>query len=215
MPRGRTRSSLNRSQRIEEAHKLFARGFSNADVARELKISADTATTYRRLYEEGLTKQAASNPQIFSEVLRNTQRALIELDQVRSDAWAQIRKLREYSVGTECPECGFAFTAALEIPINDSNRTKYHKIILAAQHERAQLHQLLTNRTEVLIKHENTRIVQEKILAWLGSNLALSDREKLALFIETELSEYMRELPPGNVTGSSLDDEIIDAEIIE
>lgn len=208
MTRGRTKSRMTRSQRIEEAHRLFARGFSNADVARELSVHADTVTSYRKLYEEGMAKQAASNPYIFEEVFLNTQRALTELDEVRTDAWAQIRKTRE--IHAECVHCG-EDTVYL-FPLTDAARAKYHGIILNAQTQRAQLHQLLTNRTEILVRHEHTRIVQERILAWLRDNLPLDYREKLALFIEAELSEFMGELPAAKPTND--EEDIIEAEIV-
>lgn len=209
MPRGRTRSKLNRSQRIEQAHELFARGYSNADVARELLISADTATAYRRLYDKGLRDAADSDPMIFNEVLLNTKRALIEIDQVRKDAWAQIRATRK--VTGECSNCGEE--VVFELPITDASRSKHHKTILTAQQMRAQLHQLLTNRTEVLIRHENTQIAQRKILAWMKDHLPFEMREQLAMFIETELAPLMGELPSGP---SSLDPDpdILDGEVL-
>lgn len=209
MPRGRTRSSLNRSERIERAYELFARGYTNADVARELRVSPDTVTSYRRLYEEKLRNTAESNPNLFNEVLLNTQRQIVELDQVRKDAWAQIRQNRRVSFTCEnCGEDGF-----IDIPISDANRSKFHKTILTAQQMRAQLHQLLNNRTEVLIRHENTQIAQRKILAWMKDHLPLEMREQLAMFIETELTPLMGELPAGP---SSLDPDpdILDAEVI-
>jgi transposase-like protein len=197
---------MTRSQRIENAHKLFARGYSNADVAREIGVHADTATTYRRLYEEGLNKQAASNPHIFSEVLLNTQRALIELDQIRTNAWEQIQRTRIITV--QCEHCGEDTES--EFPISDQSRVQYQNVILKAQHERAQLYQLLTSRTEILVRHEHTKIVQERILGWLKDNLSLSDREKLAVFIETQLSEFMGELPAATDPGH----DIVDAELV-
>lgn len=207
MTRGRNGSGLSRSQRIEQAYKFFARGYSNADVARELRIHADTATSYRRLYEEGLAKQAASNPHIFSEVLVNTNRALIELDQVRTNAWEQIQGKRKAPF--ECENCGE--TSEIELPISDQSRVQYQNVILKAQHERALLYQLLTSRTEVLIKHEHTKIVQEKIIGWLKDNLSITDREKLAIFIETELTQYMGELPAGQPNDAN---DIVDAELV-
>lgn len=211
MTRGRTKSRMTRSQRIEQAHKLFARGYSNADVARDLGVHADTVTSYRKLYNESLAKQAASNPHLFEEIFLNTQRALIELDEVRQDAWAQIRGTR--TVKSECNNCGEE--TEYELPLTDASRAKYHSTILAAQTQRAQLHQLLSNRTEILVRHEHTRIVQERILMWLKDNLPLDYREKLALFIETELSEFMGELPAGNgPTSMDPDDDIIEAELV-
>lgn len=198
---------MTRSQRIEAAQKLFARGYSNADVARELGVHADTATAYRRLYEEGLQKQAASNPHIFSEVLLNTQRALVELDQIRTNAWEQIQGHRVIEV--QCEHCDSLFN--VNFPISDQARVQYQNVILKAQHERAQLFQLLTSRTEVLVRHEHTKIVQERILGWLKDNLSLNDREKLAVFIETQLSEFMGELPSGPVPDTS---GILDAELV-
>jgi hypothetical protein len=164
------------------------------------------------LYDEGLAKQAASNPHIFEEVFLNTQRALVELDEVRADAWAQIRATR--TVTATCPQC--EYEVEYEIPLTDAARAKYHTIILGAQTQRAQLHQLLTNRTEILVRHEHTRIVQEKILMWMRDNLPHALREQLALYIETELSEFMGELPAATgPTSMDDDDEIIDAQIVK
>lgn len=200
---------MTRSQRIEEAYKLFARGYSNADVAREIGVHPDTVTGYRRMYEQEMARSANSNPHIFSEVLLNTKRALTELDEVRKDAWAQIRQERK--VVFACDHCGE--DNEIGLPLTDASRAKYHSIILNAQTQRAQLHQLLSNRTEILVRHEHTRIVQEKILGWLKDNLSVSDREKLALFIETELTDYMGELPSGQPAQSD-DSDILEAELV-
>lgn len=187
MTRGSTASTLSLHERREKAAKLFSRGASNTQVSKELNVHPDTARRYREEYESDLITSARNNPQMLTDVLLNTMRALDELDQVRAEAWEMYED---------------ALTEDGEP--RHSVRQTYLKTILTAQEQRAKLYGLFGVKAEFFAHVQNVRIVQQKLLQFMQENLCTQDRSKLEAFLTSdEVRRFMQqsgelpELPVG------------------
>lgn len=183
----KTKSKLKLSQRRERAFELFARGYTNRAVKEDLNVSNDAVAGYRKLYEERIHAQAASNPGFLSDVLQNTLRILEELDQVRSDAWQRISKQRK--IRMECPHCEHTFT--VKVDLSDQTRAQYHNVILKALDSRAKVFGILGVKAEMFAQVQQVQYVQGRVLEYLAKNLPPQYKEELATWMETELSEYV------------------------
>lgn len=191
------------------AFSLFAKGYTNADVAKKIRVNKDTAASYRTLYEQRIHAQAAANPSFLRDVLANTMRALEELDQIRSDAWKQISEDRYYTFETECDHCGEDIKKRVKVPIGDDNRVKYQNVLLKAQDQRSKILGVLGVKAEVIAAMTQIKIVQDQILRWLTENVEGELRDRLETFLTTELREYM----DGSSTAHVLD--VIDIESVQ
>lgn len=194
MARGKTKSKLTLRQRREESFKLFAKGWSDVDVAKKLKVSRETASNYRKRYEAQLSEAAKGNPQFLRDVLTNTHRALSELDMIRADAWDRLDAKRSEYLDIECPECGETHRLKVQLPVSDQARVQYQNVLLKAQDQRAKILNVLGVKQEFFIHVQNVNIVQAEILKWLQQNLPADLRESLADFISGDLAPYMDSL---------------------
>lgn len=190
----KSKSKLGLSARRERAFECFAKGWTNTDVAKDLKVHMDTVAGYRELYEERIHSQAAANPNFLRDVVSNTIRSLEELDRIRADAWQRMEP-RRIRVEHECPACEHVWKEVEYRDVSDQTRVQYHNVLLKAQDQRAKLFGVLGVKQEVFVAIMQVKIVQEKILDWMGTNLEGEAREALATFLETELREYVM---PGN-----------------
>lgn len=188
--KGKSKSKLGLSQRRERAFELFARGYTNADVARDLTVHADTVARYRELYNERIHAQAAANPNFLKDVVTNTMRSLEELDRIRADAWQHMES-RTVRVEHECPECEHQWVEKERVEISDQTRAQYHNVLLKAQDQRSKLFGVLGVKQEVFVAIMQVKIVQDRILEWMAQNLEGDVRDALADFLEAELGEYV------------------------
>lgn len=217
----KTRSKLSLSERREQAYVLFAKGYTNARVAEELKVNKDTVKGYRDRYESSVQAQAAANPAFLRDVVANTFRSLAELDQIREDAWAHMKRRKEKrEFVVECPECEYEFTfvAKLDYEIPDQTRVQYQNVLLKAQDQRSKLFGIMGVKQEVMVAMMQVKMVQDRLLHFMAEHLCAADRVELEEFLQSpELAKYMSaSSPAGQLTEwSGSDDEIIDAEIIE
>lgn len=207
MPKSRSKLSL--SERREKAFALFAKGYTNVDVARVLKVNKDTAASYRKHYEERIHAQAAANPAFLRDVLSNTIRALEEVDQVRADAWKQISESRIIHYEIECDECGAELVAKLDMPLGDDARTKYQNVLLKAQDQRSKIMGVLGVKAEVIAAMTQIKVVQDLLLRFMMENLCAEDRQKLEEFL---MSPQMVQYVGGN---TSVVTEAIDVRALE
>lgn len=205
MTKGKTKSKKTLRQRKEEAFRSFAQGKTIEEVARSLKVSRQTASSYKKKYEAALEAEATADPRLLQDVLKNTIRSLRELDMIRSDAWARLEE-RPRRIDVECPECETEFAATVVLPPSDQSRVQYQNVLLKAQDSRAKLYGVMGVKQEVFVAITNVQIVQNRMLDWMGRHLCAQDREALADFLESELSEYM---PSTNAIG------ILDVESVE
>lgn len=176
----RSNSDLTLSERRERAFQLYLKGYTVADVARDLEVAPNTASRYKSEYEEELEQQTKSNPALLQDVLKNTFRSLEELDQLRKEAW------QRYERAT-----------------TDGTRTKYMRIILASQDQRAKLFGLMGVKQQYMVFVNNVHAVQQKLMQFMREELCDRDRRKLEAYMTEELSEFMGE------------GQVIDAEAIE
>lgn len=175
-------SELSLSERRERAFELYLRGYTVADVARDLQVSPNTAGRYKREYEAELEEQTQSNPALLQDVLKNTFRSLEELDQVRKEAWQHYERAH-----------------------SDVNRTKYMRIIINCQDQRAKLFGLMGVKQQYMVFVNNVHTVQQKIMQFMREELCDRDREKLEAYLTEELSEFMD-------SGPVLDAEVVSAQ---
>lgn len=168
MPRGRTASTLSLSLRRERAYELMVRGFNNTDIAKDLQVTPDTVGRYRADYESDLAEQSARNPRLLTNVLENTNRTLVELDEVRKSAW----KLYETTD-------------------RESTKLQALRTLTSANQQRAALFGLIGMKQEYLIHVQNIQNMQNALLEWMRSNLCQEDRDALERFISAELQQYM------------------------
>lgn len=169
---GGTRSPLRLGARRQRAFELFTEGASNVEVARALQVSPDTAGRYRKLYEERIEQQAASNPHLLRQVLPNTIKALEELEKVRAYAWERARS-------TE----------------SDTIRAQMMNVILKAQDQRAKLFGLMGVKQEALAFTMQVQKQQTRLIEYMQRELCPADRVKLEEFIISEFADYLASMP--------------------
>lgn len=192
MPRGRTKSKMTLKQRREQAFSMFAKGFSDSEIAKKLRVTRQTINNYRRKYEEAIQDEAISNPRLMQDALGNTIRSLHELDQIRENAWKELED-RKLERRVKCPNCDHRFHERFRDPVADHTRVQYLNTLLKAQDQRAKLFGVLGVKQEVFVLVAQVKYVQDKILEFLTRSLCLDDRRKLEEFLTTnpEISEYM------------------------
>lgn len=200
----KSKSKLKLSQRREKAFSFFARGYTNTDVAAELKVHPDTVAGYRKLYEENLHAQAAANPGFLKDVLTNTIRNLAELDHIKAEAWKHMEP-RKTKTTVECPHCEENFSVTETIEVSDQTRVQYLNVALKAQDQRSKLFGVLGIKQEVFAAVMQVSIVQQKLMEWMMEHLDNITRDELATFMEKELGEYLGNNPLAAI--DSLSDE--------
>lgn len=190
MAKGKTKSKMGLRARREAAFRMFAQGATHEAIAKKLRVSRQTVTSYRKQYEAQLDAEAAANPRLLQDVLRNTVRSLRELDMIREDAWKRL-EAKPRKVRAACDGCGEENTFEVDLPPGDQARVQYQNVLLKAGEQRAKLFGVMGVKQEVFVAITNVQIVQNRMLDWMGRNLCADDREALASFLETELAEYM------------------------
>jgi len=193
MAKGKHATPMTRSERIERASELFGRGWTDADVMRELKVARNTVRSYRVIYEERLQKTLVENPRFLQDVAGNTMRMLQEYEEVRRTAWMEHHKAGK-SIKVECPRCERSF----KIPSPDyDTRNKLLKTVLAAQEGRAKLFGTLGVKQEFLAMVANVERVQQALIKFMTEELCDHDREKLLAYLSTpEIAQYMNASAP-------------------
>lgn len=199
MSKGKTRSKLSLSERRERAVELIGRGFTDTDVARDLQVSRKTAATYRAIFEADLQERVRSAPDTLRDVLGNTFRQLSELDDIRKLTWQKLQR-KKATIEVMCDGCGEITEYTYQEPPSDQATVQYQNVLLKAADSRSKLLGLLGVKQDVFIEIQNVTIVQTKIMAWLQNHLDPQQREKLAVFIETELAEYIGADPSESTT---------------
>jgi hypothetical protein len=165
MTRGRTSSPLGLSARRERARELFSRGFTNADVAREILVSPETAARYRVTYEDELKETAKANPNMLRDILGNTVRTLRELDQVRAAAWQNY-----------------------EASQTDAAKATFLNTALKASDQRAKLLQLFGVKAEYMSQVAVIQRNQEALIKFLAEGEWCDhDRMSVVSFLETQI----------------------------
>lgn len=155
-------------QRRETAGQFFSKGYTNAEVAREMGIHPDTVTRYRRWYDDKLAEQVRANPHMLRDVLGNTLRSLEELDRVRAEAW------KNYE--------------ATQLP---SIKKDFLKISLAAQSERAKLFGLMGVKQDTMIYINGIKELQDKLLDFMQKELCPADRTKLEEYLQETFADQL------------------------
>lgn len=173
MSKGKTASHLRLSDRRLKAAELFTQGYSVTQVARELKVTAETARRYRDWHEEQVHATARSNPTFLRDVITNTTRALEELDLVRARAWerANVRNA------------------------SDEVQARMMSIILNAQEQRNKLFGILGVKPEFAAHVQRVREQQDRLIVFMQANLCPTDRAKLEEFLMEEFNAELATMP--------------------
>lgn len=172
MARGRTNSTLKLSARKQQAFELYARGQSIVEVAKVLSVAWDTAKRYQDAYEAMLRDQALENPDLLSDVVGNTFRALVECEQARAAAWDRYQKAS-----------------------TDQSRAAFLNLALKAGADRAKLYGLLGVKPEYAARMEAIRAQHAKLMDFMNSELCPVDRQRLIEFISNDMGAELAELP--------------------
>lgn len=171
----KTKSHLNRSERIERAVELYNRGWTITDVARDLKVAMNTARAYKEIYESQLNQQVEDNPRYLQDIVGNTTRMIQENETVRRDA-QKLLKSAEKPVKVTCERCEHTF----KIPAQDYDvRNRILKTILSAQESRAKLFGAMGVKAEFVAMVASVGKVQEKLIQFMQDELCDEDRNKL------------------------------------
>lgn len=169
---GATKSPMRLGERRRKATELFVQGYSITEVAKQLKVSVDTASRYKKAYEDQIREQAAANPHLLREVLPNTIRALEEIDRVREQAWKKHNETK-----------------------SDQIKAQMLNIILKAQDQRAKLFGLLGVKQETLAFTLQVQKQQERLIEYMKDHLCPADRAALDEFIVQEFSQELDRMP--------------------
>src|SRR5689334_20874428 len=207
MPKGRTKSKLSREERLLFAYEKFAEGWSDVRIATQLRVTRQTVGAYRRKYEDDLSERARSNPNLLRDVVKNTMRALEELDRIREEIWQHMQP-RKVTTEHTCPECDAEFTEKEYVYVTDDTRSKYIGHLLKAQETRAKLLGVIGVKTEVIAAIMGVKTVADALMAFMAENLCAEDRAKLEeLLMGPELRAY--------VAGDTNVLDVIDADVLE
>lgn len=158
-------------QRKEVAFELFKKGYTNAEVAREVKIHPDTAKRYRDAYETALAAEVASNPGLLRDVLGNTLRSLEELDRARAAAW------KDYQEATSA-----------------SAKKGFLDLVIKAQGERAKLFGLMGVKQDTLVYINGVKEMQDRLMDFLQRELCPADRKKIEKFLVETYSDQLADV---------------------
>jgi transposase-like protein len=155
-------------QRQEAAYTFFKRGYTNAEVAREIGIHPDTVTRYRRKYDEELQEAVRESPHLLRDVLGNTLRSLQELEEVRQAAW---RDYQEASSATA--------------------KKGFLDLAIKAQSERAKLFGLMGVKQDTLVYINGIKEVQDKLMDFMTRELCPADRAKLEKYLTETFADQL------------------------
>ncbi len=72
---------------LEQAAKLFLKGFSIAEIARELDISRPVAKGYIDQYKEYIKDRANNDPDFLDRMAENTIEVLDEINMIKKETW--------------------------------------------------------------------------------------------------------------------------------
>lgn len=196
MPRGKPGSPLSRAERLDKAFDYFRMGYSDADVARRLKLHPDTIASYRRKFEDRIQDAVRERPELLNDVLGNTYRVLDELNMVIKDAWKRIGRKRVGICQSCYEECGH------DHPLAPSAVAGFHNIILKATEDRIKVYGLLGVKQEYFMRVQQIEQLQRRILDFMAGEFCEMDRRKLANFM-AGLAGETPELPPIDVEAIS------------
>lgn len=185
----KSKSKLGLSQRRERAFQLFARGYTDVDVRKDLGVAKDTVAGYRRQYEANISAQATANSELLSQVIGNTMRSLQELDMIRADAWQHMES-RTVRTRITCPHCEEEFIHKLVYEVSDQTRAQYHNVLLKAQGERTKLFGLIGVKQEMMARYESINALSQLILAFMVEELCNADRLKVADLVEKHMAAH-------------------------
>jgi hypothetical protein len=174
-------SPFNRAERREKGFKLIAKGYTNVEIAAELKVHPDTVTRLRKAYADQVQAEAAANPHLLNEVIANTIRTLNELDLIRKEAWAAHDTM--HAEGRECSECGHE-DVVYRGPKGET-KAQMLRILLQANDQKAKLFQLFGVKAEFMAHVNQVAQLQTRLMAFMRDNLCEADRNRLEDFLGT------------------------------
>lgn len=168
----RRRHSMGIGQRKDKARELFAKGYRNAEVAREVGVHPDTVTRYREEYEKSLREQANNNPTLLRDVVQNTVQSLEHLDHVRSEAWKRYEDADSAQV-----------------------KATFLNTVLKAESERAKILGLMGVKGDTLAFVQRIKAQQDALIEHMREHLCDDCRPQLIEFIVSNFAEELESLP--------------------
>lgn len=208
--KGKTKSTLTFSERKIRAFELFGKGFTVTDVAKDLGVSRNTATSYKKRWKEEVKAEAQADPASVRDVLTNTKLMLDEVNQVRAVAWENLHR-KPGILRIECESCEHEMEYQYRFPPGDTAIIGFLNLLTKTADQRAKLLGLMGVDQRLFNEVMAVNHVQQKMLVWLGENLDALTRGRLADFIDTELAEYVGAAENADDTPAVLDRGVIDA----
>lgn len=89
-------SYVERFQNVEEAGRLFNKGYKFTEIARELNISNVQASALVREYKELLKLRAENDPDFLERITENTLEMMDSMDTILKEAWDTYRKAKDF-----------------------------------------------------------------------------------------------------------------------
>ena len=87
---------IEKFDKLEQAAKLHLKGFTFAEIARELDIHVSTVREYVSEYKSWIVTRAENDPDLLDRLTENTMQALDEINLVLSEAWRAHEQAKEW-----------------------------------------------------------------------------------------------------------------------
>lgn len=181
----KSKSDLTRAERRERGFKLIAKGYTNVEIAHELKCHPDTVTRMRKAYAEQVQSEAAANPHLLNEVLANTVRVLAELDLIRKEAWAAHDGGVFVDHEVECPNCEQPHEISLWRGAKGETKSQLLRILLQANDQKAKLYQLFGVKAEFMAHVNQVALLQQRLVQFMRDVLCEEDKARLEELLAT------------------------------
>jgi len=159
-------------QRKEQAAIYFRRGWTNAEVARSLGVGADTVARYRAEYEEQLRNEAASQPGLLRDVIKNAVESIRALDDLRAEAW----------------------DSATKEGLNEATKATFLGIALKAERQRADVLGLLGVKSDTTALYARIKAQQERLIEFMTNHLCEDDRRMLESFLVESFADDLEQI---------------------
>lgn len=149
------------TQRKEVAEQYFRRGYKNAEVARLIGVHPDTVKRYRDDYEQRIRAEAASQPGLLRDVIKNAMESLASLDDARAEAW-------EHATASDTP---------LAV------KATFLGIAIKCDRQKADILGLLGVKSDTTALYARIKNQQERLIEFMQNNLCENDRRLLESFL--------------------------------
>jgi len=159
-------------QRKEQAGIYFRRGWTNAEVARSLGVTPETVKRYKDEYDEQIRNEAATNPGLMRDVIKNAVEALRAIDDLRAEAW----------------------NSAMAEGVLPAVKATFLGIALKAERQRADILGLLGVKSDTTALYARIKSQQERLIDFMSNHLCEDDRRMLESFLVESFASDLEDI---------------------